>query len=114
MLIPKLFRWIFFRKKLVQTTFDALRNEDTLYLDTSMDLGSHSETFDGSRKFGRENVAELRQEFQPDKVIVLFGNNKKRTDEIHDMLEQSGFQKVFNVGTLEELKQIKNQLNNEK
>lgn len=110
MVIPKLFRWLFFRKKMVQTTFDALRNENTVYLDTSLQLNENQETFAGSRRITHSDIASLTQEFQQDQVFILFGNNKTRTNEIHDMLEKSGFKKVFNVGTLQELKQIKEQL----
>jgi len=110
MLVPKLFRWIFFRKKSVKTTFDALRNPETIYIDTSSHLGETTKTFEGSRRLGDSDINSFAQETDKDHPIILFGNNKSNIDRIHNQLEKVGFQKVFNVGSVEELIKIKEEL----
>ena len=110
MLVPKLFRWLFFRKKLVQNTFDALRNDDTIYVDVSIHLGGNKESFANSVQLNHKNLQEFIQKYDKEQIIVLFGNNRKQLNEMHNQLENSGFNQIYNVGTLEELNKIKTQL----
>lgn len=111
MLVPKLFRWLFFRKKLVQNTFDALRNPTTVYLDTSLDLGHNQSSFPNAIQFDVSHIDSFKKEYNADAILVIFGNNPKRRNDAHDVLENNGYAQVYNVGTLDELIQIKNQLN---
>lgn len=110
MLIPKLFRWIFFRKKLVSNTFDALRNADTIYVDASIDLGHNQKSFENSVHLNNWNMHEFIQNTDKQNPIVLFGNSKSNLNKIHTDLEMNGFEKVFCVGSIEELIKIKDEL----
>lgn len=107
MLIPELFRWIFFRKGLVRTTFDATRNKDAIFIDTSLKLKDNQETLSGSIHLHSSNVKEFMQKTPKDAILVLFGNNKDQSVKMHDTLEQNGFTQVFNAGTLKDVKEIK-------
>lgn len=110
MLVPKLFRWLFFRKKLVTNAFDALRNENTVYVDTGVNLHPGQENYPGSVIFRNEKINEFKSKFNNETVFVLFGNSRQRAGEVEDMLKNEGFQQVFYVGTVEELKKIKENL----
>ncbi len=113
MLIPRLFGWFSRKKKKnapVKTTFDALRHDDTLYVDVSTEYSLSGETYETSVKLNRENLAEFELEYSKDLPIILFGNNKGQLNKMHDALEQRGFTKVFNVGRLEDLKTVKQEL----
>ncbi|MDO5655408.1 MAG: hypothetical protein Q4G27_04640 [Flavobacteriaceae bacterium] len=111
MIIPKLFRWLFFRKKLIYNTFDALRNKDTVYIDTSLNLDSIQDSWPGSLKLKPVDLPNFKNTYSAENAIIIFGNNEKSRNEMHDLLERNGFSHVFNVGTLQELIIAKNQIN---
>ena len=110
MLIPKLFRWVFFRKKGVSNTFDALRHENTIYVDASIDLGREQKSYGDSFHLNNWNIHEFNQKTEKSNPIIIFGNSKSNLNKIHTDLEMNGFEKVFCVGSLEELIKIKDQL----
>lgn len=107
LLVPKIFRWIFFRKNVVESAFNAVRNENAIFVDTSLHLNPNHESFPNSIALDKSKLNNFIQVTPKDAVIVLFGNSAQKTTHLHNALEERGFNKVFYVGTLQELKQMK-------
>lgn len=113
MLIPKLFGWLSRKKKKngpVKNTFDALRHDETLYVDVGLYYNQEKESYENSIILNRVNLAEFEAKYDKDLPIIIFGNNKSLLNKMHDELENRGFTKVFNVGRLEDLKKVKQEL----
>lgn len=95
---------------MVGNTFDALRHADTIYVDASIDLGHDQKTFENSVHLNNWNLHEFIQNTDKNTPIVIFGNSKSNLNKIHTDLEMNGFEKVFCVGSVEELIKIKDQI----
>lgn len=110
MLVPKLFRWLFFRKKLVENTFDALRNDQSLLVNVDVNLGRAQSNIENSIKLTDNNWSDFVQRENKTHPIILYGNSKNKLNETQRRLEQAGFEKVFVLGTEEELINAKDNL----
>ncbi|MGI9527524.1 MAG: hypothetical protein ACR2MS_10485 [Weeksellaceae bacterium] len=110
MIIPKLFRWLFFNKNQTNNVFDALRKTDSLLVDVSLDLGTPIESVDNSLKLDDSNFKEFVDKTSKERVIIIFGNQKARRMKFYSRLEAEGFEHLYDLGTLDDLKEIRNNL----
>lgn len=93
---------------MVESAFDAVRNEQAIFVDASLHLNPDQERYPKSIPLNKSNLNDFVQNTSKDTVIVLYGNNTKNATHFHNTLEDKGFSKVFYVGTLQELKEMKN------
>lgn len=93
---------------MVENTFDAVRNENALFVDTSIQLDSKQATYPQSVCLNESNWDEFVANTSEEQILVLFGNNKNQRNLMHQRLEENGFTQIYNAGTLEELNYIKN------
>ncbi|MBV7439864.1 rhodanese-like domain-containing protein [Weeksellaceae bacterium TAE3-ERU29] len=108
MLIPNLFRYLFFRKIIKTTTMDAIRDKNA----TLIDLRNQDEL----DEYGFiENAVHIPLPELPNKLedienynkpIVLFCKAGGRAERAKEFLEAHGFTDVYNAGGYEDVKSV--------
>ncbi|MXV38114.1 hypothetical protein GO491_05405 [Flavobacteriaceae bacterium Ap0902] len=110
MIIPRLFRWLFFRNAMEDNVFDAVRKEEARYIDTSINLGTPIESIENASRLNEHNLEAFAQSTPKDTLLILYGNHKKTRMEIFQKLKETGFNNLFEVGTIQDLKNVQDSI----
>lgn len=110
MIIPKLFRWLFFKKVIKMTTVDAIKNPNATLIDIRE---PYELEIDGSV----ENAINIPMGEIPDnldkikdmpKPIVIFCRSGGRASSTLSFLKENGLEDVFNGGGFGDVNEILN------
>ena len=113
MLMPKLFKYLFFRKVMKETTLDAIKNPQTTFIDVR---NSEELEEDGALEKAKhiplielpERIEEIKTYATP---IVIFCKSGCRAGRAKEFLDENGFEKVFNGGGYTDVMEILNNQN---
>ncbi|GEM_PF-93253 len=108
--IPKIFRWLFFKKVIRMTTTDAIKNSNATLIDIreAYELetnGSIDHAINIPMSSIPEKIEELKQMQKP---IVVFCGGGNRAASVMTFLKENGIEDCFNGGGFEDVKQILN------
>jgi len=110
MIVPKLFRWLFFRKVIKMTTIDAIKNPNATLIDIRE---PYELEIDGSVNgavnipMGEipEKIGEIKDMPKP---IVVFCRSGGRASSTLNFLIENGLDEVFNGGGFNDVNGILN------
>lgn len=108
--IPKLFRWLFFKKVIRMTTADAIKSSNATLIDIreSYELETNG-CLDCAINIPMGSIPEKIDELkQMQKPIVVFCTGGNRAASVMTFLKENGIEECFNGGGFEDVKQILN------
>lgn len=111
MIIPKLFRWLFFRKVIKMTTVEAIKNPNASLVDIREPYELEVDGFVEKAiniPMG-EIPARLDELKEMPKPLVIFCRSGKRATSVLNFLGENGIDDAFNGGGFADVNEILNE-----
>ena len=110
MIIPKLFRWLFFRKVIKMTTIDAIKNPNATLIDIrepyELEIdGTVEKAINIPMGEVPDNLEKIKEMPKP---IVIFCRSGGRASSTISFLKENGLEDVFNGGGFADVNEILN------
>ncbi len=110
MIIPKLFRWLFFRKVIKMTTVDAIKNPNATLIDIREPYELEIDgSVEGSVNIPMGEIPDKLEEIKNmPKPVVIFCRSGGRASSTLNFLLENGMEDVFNGGGFNDVNEILN------
>jgi rhodanese-related sulfurtransferase len=110
MIIPNLFRWLFFRKFIKMTTVDAIKNPNATLIDIREPYelevdGNVQQAINIPMGEIPDKLEEIKEMPKP---LVIFCRSGGRASSTLNFLKENGIEEVFNGGGFEDINEILN------
>ena len=111
MIIPNLFRWLFFRKVIKMTTVEAIKNQNATLIDIREPYELEIDGMvDSAINIPMGEIpAHLDQIKEKSTPIVIFCRSGRRATSVIEFLQENGITEVFNGGGFADVNEILNE-----
>lgn len=111
MIIPNLFRWLFFRRVIKMTTVEAIKNPNATLIDIREPYELEVDGYvEGAINIPMGEVPsrldEIKEKSAP---IIIFCRSGSRATSVIDFLKENGIEEVFNGGGFADVNEILNE-----
>ena len=110
MIIPRLFRWLFFRKIIKMTTVDAIKNPNATLIDIREPYELEIDgTVENAINIPMGQIPEKLEEIKEmPRPVVVFCRSGGRASSTLSFLKENGIEEVFNGGGFADVNEILN------
>src|SRR5690606_1620484 len=110
MVVPKLFRWLFFRKIIKMTTVDAIKNPNVTLIDIREPYELQIDgSVEGALNIPMGEIPDRLSEIKDmPKPVVIFCRSGGRASSALNFLKENGMDEVFNGGGFSDVNEILN------
>lgn len=110
MIIPNIFRWLFFRKFIKMTTIDAIKNPNATLIDIREPYELEIDgSVEGAINIPMGEIPDRLEELKNmPKPIVIFCRSGGRASSTLNFLNEKGLEEIYNGGGFKDVNEIKN------